>query len=40
MRLALGRGTDMAELDMRWETEGTIVRPDDMKERNFSDFEI
>ena len=30
----------MAELDMSWETKGTTVRPDDMKEQDFSDFEI
>ena len=30
----------MAELDMSWETEGTIVCPDEMEERDFSDFEI
>ena len=35
-----GRRTDMAELDMSWETEETIVRPNETEERDFSDFEI
>ena len=30
----------MAELDMSWETEEVTVVPDEMEERDFSDFEI
>lgn len=30
----------MYEIDMSWETEEATVVPDEMEERDFSDFEI